>query len=100
MAITLAESADLFFNLGEEFYQRVLMAYGRTAVDIYMEDPGTANHAERKAWATTFLNNPRGQGQLLKMATISHPTVESNGASCTDTQLLTVASQVILNLVG
>jgi len=100
MALTLLESADLYFNAGDEFYQRMMMAMGRHAVEIYMEDPGTVNHAERMVWATSVLLDPIRQARIFRMPFISHPTIEAYGAAASDAQVEAAVVAVVVNMVG
>jgi hypothetical protein len=56
-----AALTDLFTLLNDPILnQKVAAACIKTAVSIAFEDPGTANHANRLAWAKGALANPTG----------------------------------------
>lgn len=75
---------------------RFEIAAQRQAVAVFAEDPGTANHAERRALAVKVLTNPATAatyGELFKrVALVANATIEAQGEAATDAQITTAVT--------
>lgn len=75
--------------------KQVLVAVVDAADDILAEDPGTANHAARYAWAARAMANPSGEadrflmGILVKNKNFSVAQIEGVETGDNDSAVLT-----------
>lgn len=65
------------YNTGEEFMSRIESGVAVMCRTILAEDPATANHAERLAWANWALvqGNTKAAAAGIAWAVIANPTI-------------------------
>lgn len=94
--MALQDIYDLTFQ-AEELRQRVHGACISAAVDVLNEDAGTANHANRLAWAKAVLVAEPGNALIKHVYrfVLSNATVLAAGAEATDNDLQFVVNSII-----
>jgi hypothetical protein len=76
-----------------EFTGRTKVAVVKAALSVLAEDSGTANHAERAAFAARVLQQPDHYTDVLLAGVVTNATVASSGEETTDNDLeFTVSS--------
>lgn len=93
---TLIELYNLRYGVGgAELKNRIEMQLGKTAQYILIENPATANHAERLNWAKLTLRDPQTMVEKMHSAILTDATISANGAASTDLQIESaVAAQI------
>jgi len=78
-----------------DFKNRVVVACVNAAKDIFNEDAGTANHANRVTWATKVLDGAPAQAEHMLWGIVSDATIQANGDSSSDTQIQTAVNSLV-----
>ncbi len=85
-----------------DFYNKVRGAVVTVAAEIYQEDPATANHTERRAWASDCLLNANYEGrtkELYRLA-LTLPSVITGYDSLTDEAILQGVRDLLPRVLG
>lgn len=77
---------------------RVEVAIAKAAVDIYKEDSGTANHAERLTWAKAAIQNTKTETERFIWGILADATIQTVGNSATDAQVISAVNAVVTAL--
>ena len=85
MAISYTEQAALAVD--NSFLRRAQMAVVKFANYILNEDPATANHPARYAWARNAILNTQGVAVALAPAVVMGPVVAAALLATTDAEL-------------
>lgn len=78
--------------------QRTLGATLKAAYDIINEDPGTANHTERLAWAKSVLLAPDKYSLQMQAFVATNATVQINGGEATDNDIQFIVNSNVNNV--
>lgn len=85
---TLLEDFNLRYGAeGQTLKNRIETQLCRTANYILIEDPGTANHAERLNWSSVTLRDPKTMNEKMLSAILGDPTIAANGGNSSDVQI-------------
>jgi len=84
------------------FYNRVLGGVLQTAATIYAEDPATANHAARYAWAQNVLlnGNYRTCADEMYRLALTLPAVITDADAISDEDILAGISAFLPQVIG
>jgi len=96
--MTYIEIFQLRYNSGE-LKNRVAVAASIAANDITNEDPGTANHAARLAWANATLLNTQGVAEKAMWGICHNATIQASGDASTDADIQFTFNGLIPNLM-
>lgn len=99
MALTLA---NLYINATSvSVYINVLSAACAVAsLSVIKEDPQTANHAARLAWAQKTLANPQAMSAKMIWGVLSDPVIQVAMPAPTDAQVQTCVNALIDSYVN
>ena len=86
--------------LDEPLRRRATVAVVVSAKTILVEDPATANHANRLAWAKTAIKDARDMAERMMWGILSDATVRTNGTNSTDAQVQAAMDACIDTLAG
>jgi hypothetical protein len=78
-----------------DFKNRVIVACVNAAKDIFNEDGGTANHANRLIWATKVLDGAPAQAEHMMWGIVSDATIQANGDGSSDAQIQTAVNSLV-----
>lgn len=99
MAATLAELYKIRFDK-DNLQNRVAAAMLKQAWPIITEDPATANHPNRRAWAEHIIETDLTQAAYEAMGWVAKSNqIQNNGAAATDNQIETAVSEALPNLI-
>lgn len=56
--------------VSNDLLERLLMAVTDVAIEVYMENPATPNHAARQTYAVGVAANPRSTAEQMKFAVV------------------------------
>ena len=90
---TLMEVYQLYYE--SNLKNRVEVAIAKAAVDIYKEDPTTANHAERLAWAKIAIQNTKVETERFIWGILADSTIQTVGNSATDAQIISAVNAIV-----
>lgn len=93
---SLETIGGIFIN--DSMRQRTLGATLKAANDIINEDPGTANHTERLAWAKSVFLDPIKYSIQMQSFVATNATVQSNGGEATDNDIQYIVNSNINNV--
>lgn len=74
---------------------RVTAAVAKAAQDVLNEDPGTANHVARVAWAKAALQNAQAAAEEMMWGVVGNATIQASGDSSTDNDIQFVVNGLI-----
>ena len=83
MATALMELHEAL-NGNTPFLSQVAGACWRAAVDIEAEDPGTANHANRIAWAASVKTNRKAVARSMLESVLENVVIAADVAGALD----------------
>jgi hypothetical protein len=70
-----------------------------SAIDIYQEPVGTANHGPRKAWASAVLNNERfwhdSAYRMIRIGVGTNANFNTNGTGINDAAVVTLVTNLV-----
>lgn len=96
---TLLEIYDvLLSDSSQELRNRVMAQCLISANYILNEDPGTANHANRLAWAQAALqstNTLRAASDKMYTGVCTNPTIQGSGNDASDNDIAYVVASLI-----
>lgn len=98
MALTSAEIYDLY--TAGKITRRVIVFVAAAVFTILTEDPATANHAQRVAWAKAVAGNIEGEANRFVWCVLGSPTVLQLGDTVDDSSLAYIVNQLIAVFVG
>lgn len=81
----LAKSFSLANN--SQFRGLVKAAVAKAAYDITNEDPGTANHTERLAWAKDAMKNPSTAADQMLWMILQNQTILDSGVNFSENDI-------------
>lgn len=92
MAVSLLDIGNYYKTTNSILVQRFLGACLNTAYDILNESAGTANHANRLAWATKVLSGTEAELdakviQMFRYALVANAQIQHNLDESTDNQI-------------
>ena len=91
----MATLQDLFDMRNDSVLRNMVAAAGwNAAKDIFVEDAGTPNHAERLVWAVKALRD-NGTGETVSDIFKASIVLLQDNASPTDAEITTAVGQVI-----
>ena len=67
-ALTYKQIRDVAVN--SDFQAKLAIAIADAAITIYTEDPATAGHAQRAAYATQVIKNPDSEARQMAWAVV------------------------------
>lgn len=79
----------------DDFTYQISGACLKAAQDIQAEDPGTANHANRIAWASSVEANPKAMGRLMAGRVLDNATIAASPETATDSDMQFVVNSLI-----
>jgi hypothetical protein len=77
------------------FKARVIGGVIKAAFGVMVEAAGTANHANRLAWAMDVLANPQAEGGRMLVLALHDAALQANGNGATDAQIETAIATII-----
>lgn len=89
--MALADIHNLI-NGAPELRQRFQAARVEAAWDVLNESAGTANHANRLAWAESILDDYSAHAQREYTRFLSNSTIQTSGSASTDNDIQFVVS--------
>ena len=100
----MATYTDLFqiANDGDAFQKRVAVACVVAADTIRLEDPATAQHAERLAWAAAVLREPMAEAARMVWGVVAQNKSATAGqiTGATDAQIQTAVDSCVNLFLG
>ena len=77
---------DLYhlMNSNGDLWKKVEAAALKAAIAIKYENPATANHVNRLAWATDIIDDPKAWTVINKTKVLENATVSAAGHAATD----------------
>jgi hypothetical protein len=94
MALTYLQMYDLAVQ-SSELKNRTKVALSDAIPDVFNEDAGTTNHAERYVWAQYASNNLEQVRDQFMWFIVAHPMIEADGEAISDSDLKAVVSSFI-----
>ena len=80
-------------------YRQVVVAVFRAAQDVTNEDAGTANHANRLAWANDVLTqdglSPTNEAKRWIWKVLENATIQTNPSGATDSDVQFVTNAIV-----
>lgn len=99
MAATLQELYNIRFNR-DQLQNRTAAAMLKQAWGMIVEDPATANHANRVVWARDVIESDLTQMAYEAMGWVAKSNqIQNNGAQATDNQVEAAVSEALPNLI-
>ena len=95
---TLTEIAAMYSRVNDALFQQVLGACVKGAWNIRNEDAGTANHANRLAWAAAILaDKTMGRDKALEIygLVLSNAAIQADPDNATDNDVEFVVNSFI-----
>ncbi len=74
---------------------RVTAAVAKAAADVMNEDPGTANHAARVAWAKAALQDAQAAAEEMLWGVVGNATIQASGDASTDNDIQFVVNSLV-----
>ncbi len=91
---TLAALYDLRYGTNT-LKNRLTAACAKSAQYVLIEDPATANHAQRVKWAWATLGDAPGMAEKLMWGLVANTTVAAAGEAATDSDIEYVVASLI-----
>lgn len=83
-----------------DFWKQVAGAIMVAAKDIIAENPGTANHEDRLAWALKAQNNPKSAAKEMLVDVLKNATIAADVEGATDNDVQFVVNSLIDTYAG
>lgn len=91
------EYRELFWLMESDtdLYRKEVVAVFKAATDIIVEDPQTANHANRVAWAQAALLDPKAKANEMRLSVLQNATIQTLGDASTDNDVQFVVNSLV-----
>jgi hypothetical protein len=94
MAISLATEYSIAVDQGANT-PRVIAAVANAAVAVFVEDPQTAQHAARLAWAQKAIADPVSMGKKMIWGVVADANVQAAGGNPPDAIIQTSVNALV-----
>lgn len=79
--------------------KKIAVALHKAATDIAVEDPQTANHPQRLAWARRVISDPVGWSEKAVWTVMQNATIAAAPATATDNDVQFVVNSNVANFI-
>ena len=79
--------------------KKIAVALHKAATDISVEDPSTASHSQRIAWARRVFDDPVGWAEKAVWTVMQNGTVQADPTAATDSDVQFVVNSNIATFI-
>lgn len=90
---------DAAIDASHQLRKQVAVALQKVAVDIINESQGTADHAQREAWARRVKDDPVGMAERTIWYVLENATIQASPATAADGDVLFVVTSLVPTLM-
>lgn len=90
---------DAAIDANHQLRKQVAVALQKVAIDIINESQGTADHAQREAWAWRVKSDPVGMAERTIWNVLENATIQASPATAADGDVLFVVTSLVPTLM-